>query len=91
MRLTQDVCMDVFLERIRQNKLWGKQRHSKGDWLMILGEEYGEVCQAMQKNKNWGKESDANNLYEELIHVAAVAVAIAEQVKEEMEHELSSM
>ncbi|MFC3883775.1 hypothetical protein ACFOU2_09785 [Bacillus songklensis] len=54
-----------------------------GTWLQILVEEVGEVAQAMQAQKGWGKESDADDLYTELIHVAAVAVAIAEQVKEE--------
>lgn len=73
----------VKAERHRQNELYGYQRHSHGDWLMILAEEQGEVAQAMQKEKGWGKETDASNLYEELIHVAAVASAIAEQVLEE--------
>lgn len=82
-RLSQEVLSDVKAERQRQNELYGLQRHAHGDWLMILGEEVGEVAQAMQKSKGWGKESDAADLYTELIHVAAVAVAIAEQVKEE--------
>lgn len=84
-QLKKDVLHAVENERLRQNDLWGKQRHSYGDWLKILIEEVGEVAQAMQKDQGWGKESDASNLYSELIHVAAVAVAIAEQVKEENE------
>jgi NTP pyrophosphatase (non-canonical NTP hydrolase) len=80
--LRMDVLSDVDKERTRQNELWGKQKHSLGDWLKILVEEVGEVAQAMQKEKDWGKDSDASNLYEELVHTAAVAVAIAEQVKE---------
>jgi hypothetical protein len=80
-----DVLVDVGLERIRQNSKWGRQRHENGKWLMILGEEYGEVCQAMQKELGWGKKTDADDLYIELIHLAAVAIAIAEQVKEEEE------
>lgn len=78
-----EVLSHVGKERDRQNVLWGKQHHDYGTWLTILVEEVGEVAQAMQKQKNWGKDSDSDNLYEELIHVAAVAVAIAEQVKEE--------
>lgn len=46
-----DVNHDVFCERVNQNLKWGVQRHSHGDWLMILGEEFGEVAQAMQKKK----------------------------------------
>lgn len=79
---TMVVLNDVEKERARQNELWGVQRHDYGTWLTILIEEVGEVAQAMQAAKGWGKKTDANNLYTELIHVAAVAVAIAEQVKE---------
>ncbi len=88
MDLTKAVCKMVVAERARQNEKWGLQRHDYGIWLTILVEEVGEVAQAMQKNKGWGKDSDASNLYEELIHVAAVAVAIAEQVKEESDAHL---
>lgn len=80
--LILSVIKSVLLERKRQITLWGKERHAYGDWLKILIEEVGEVAQAMQQKTEWVKETDSNNLYEELIHVAAVACAIAEQVKE---------
>lgn len=84
-QLRINILTDIDKERNRQDEMWGRQRHTLGDWLMILGEEFGEVCQAMQKSKSWGKDSDANDLYEELIHLAAVSVEIAEQVREERE------
>jgi len=76
---------DVLRERVRQNEKWGCQRHHMGAWLAILAEEFGEVSQAMQGRLGLTsmKDSDADDLYEELIQVAAVASAIAEQVKEE--------
>lgn len=77
----------VLNERLRQNRKWGEQRHDLGTWLQILIEEVGEVAQAMQTHKGWGKDTDASNLYEELIHVSAVASAIAEQVMEQDENE----
>ncbi|VXC07393.1 conserved hypothetical protein [Bacillus sp. 349Y] len=83
MSLTESVLNEVLAERIRQNNKWGLQRHDYGTWLQILVEEVGEVAQAMQREKGWGKDSDASNLDLELIHVAAVAVAMAEQVIEE--------
>lgn len=82
--LRSSVMEDVDKERNRQDEKWGVQRHDMGTWLTILVEEVGEVAQAMQTNKGWGKQSDANNLYQELIHVAAVAVSIAEQIREEL-------
>lgn len=75
-----DVLMDIDNERDRQDAMWGEQNHDYPVWLTILIEEVGEVAQAIQSNKNWGKESDAHDLYKELIQVAAVATAMAEQV-----------
>jgi hypothetical protein len=81
--LREHVLNEVNLERDRQNAKWGRQRHTDGDWLKILGEEFGEVCQTMQHSMPWAKESDAGDEYTELIHLAAVAVARAEQILEE--------
>jgi NTP pyrophosphatase (non-canonical NTP hydrolase) len=88
-KLTYDTLFEVGLERERQDQKWGLQRHSWGKWLGILGEEFGEVCQAINRINFPGdaKETDSDNLYEELIQVAAVAVAIAEQVREEKEND----
>lgn len=82
MNLTTKVLGDILMERSRQNAKWGKQRHSYPYWLSILVEEVGEVSQAIQKDSVSHKETDADDLYTELIHVAAVATAIAEQVRE---------
>ncbi|MED1919502.1 MazG-like family protein [Brevibacillus sp. DP1.3A] len=79
------VNSDVLEERCRQDAKWGKQRHDLGRWLAILTEEVGEVSQAMQGTWGWGKPTDSKDLYKELIQVAAVASAIAEQVREQME------
>lgn len=81
-QVMQQINNDVLKERERQNEIWGLQRHPLGTWLAILGEEFGEVCQAIQQGSVACKETDADDLYTELIHVAAVASAIAEQVRE---------
>lgn len=80
--IRMSVLADINLERDRQNKLWGLQRHNMGDWLKILIEEVGEVAQAMQKDNDCYKQSDADDLFKELIQVAAVACAMAEQVRD---------
>jgi NTP pyrophosphatase (non-canonical NTP hydrolase) len=84
LNLTLQVLLAIDAERTRQNQLWGKQRHDIGKWLAILGEEFGEVAQAMQPHMGLKttKDSDANDLYKELIQVAAVSCAFAEQIKE---------
>lgn len=84
--LMQKVNKDVLTERHRQNEKWGHQRHDHSYWLAILVEEVGEVAQAIQQGSVASKETDADDLYTELIHVAAVASAFAEQVREERGH-----
>ncbi|MES9681762.1 MazG-like family protein [Gottfriedia acidiceleris] len=83
--LMDSVNEEVYQERLRQIEKWGNQRHPIGTWLSILGEEFGEVCQAAQSELGLVsvKDTDADDLYMECIHVAAVASAIAEQIKEQ--------
>ena len=66
-------------ERSRQQKAWNREHeHGYGDCssdrvtepikAAVLGEEYGEVCRALL-------DGDAEGLRNELVQVAAVAVA----------------
>lgn len=74
--------MQVINDDVLEERKRGVQRHSMGTWLAILVEEVGEVAQAIQQGSVASKDTDADDLYTELIHVAAVASAIAEQVRE---------
>lgn len=65
----------VRAERLRQDKKWGEQNHVYYKWATILGEEYGEVCRA-----TFESSGNLKQIYEEASHVAAVAVAIMENV-----------
>lgn len=79
---TWAVCDDVERERKRQDSLvesgkipWNcsdpdTDLHAK---LTVLAEEFGEVARAIL---------EGGNVYEECVHCAAVAVAIAESVRE---------
>jgi len=72
------VFVEVSKERDRQDRLWGEQNHDPVYWLSILGEEFGEACQAFN---NYWFESTSDNLdayREEIIQVAAVAVEMIE-------------
>jgi NTP pyrophosphatase (non-canonical NTP hydrolase) len=81
-RLMEFVRDCIVNERHRQTELYGIQRHEMTKWLAILVEEVGEVAQAMQQGTASQKQTDADNLFDELIQVAAVAAAMAEQIKE---------
>lgn len=89
--LKRRVILQVLKERKYQIQLWGKQTYKNPlYWLGILTEEVGEFAQAVNetvldnaKKKHLG---GADNMVKELIQVAAVAVAAAEDILEQKEN-----
>jgi NTP pyrophosphatase (non-canonical NTP hydrolase) len=59
-------------ERVRQYNKFGNQHMTPSQWLVVLGEEYGELCKAVC-------DGDYQNSLDELIQVAAVCANIYEQ------------
>lgn len=73
---------DVIRERVRQDEKWGIQNHDIFLYLTILGEEFGETCQAALEAR-FGKDKATEplrylKLREEAVQTAAVALAIVE-------------
>ena len=67
MRDETNITIDVLREVQAQDEKWGADRNqSDGMWALILGEEFGEACQAALQ--------DHDALEGELIQVAAVAM-----------------
>ena len=75
----QEALQLINQERDRQDAKWGEQNHNLSDWLVILGEEYGEACEASLEVK-FGKGNIAD-FRSEIVQVAAVAVAILEYLE----------
>lgn len=74
--MNNNLLHEVEAERTRQDEKWGASRKLRSElWATILGEEYGEACKAVL-------EVDAVNLREELMQVAAVALAWIESLDE---------
>ena len=81
------VYSEIALERIRQESKWGEQNHHPMIWLSILGEEYGEACEAANEAYFPGKlNGEWGNYREELIQVAAVAIAMVESLDRELKN-----
>lgn len=77
------ILKDIVKERQRQDSIWGEQNHRIEFWTGILGEEFGELCEAInetvfdngpEKREKGGYE----NMKKEAIHVAAVAIGFLE-------------
>lgn len=62
----------IRVERERQYAKWGEQNHDPYTWLAILGEEHGELAQAILHDTFGGNA--AGTMRKELVEVAAVAV-----------------
>ena len=68
MRDETDITIAVLREVQAQDEKWGADRNqSDGMWALILGEEFGEACQA-------ALQDGPDDLEGELIQVAAVAM-----------------
>lgn len=76
---TAPVLAEVLQERERQQAKWGQQDHDPAVWLMILGEEVGEVNNAALEHL-MGNVPNLSAYREELIQVAAVAVQAVENL-----------
>ena len=72
----------ISAERQRQIAVWGEEKHDPFEWLAILGEEYGELCQAVNETYLMGQRypqlGGVDNIIKEATHVGAVAAAIIE-------------
>lgn len=70
--------LDVIAEMNQQDEKWGADRNQHPFlWQVILGEEFGEVCQAILHDEFGG--SHAGTARDELVQVAAVALQFIEQ------------
>lgn len=75
------MLVEVRRERTRQHDKWGEQNHDDGWWTAILAEEVGEAAQAaLQAHFPDDGSKTLDDLREELIQVAAVAVAWIEAI-----------
>jgi NTP pyrophosphatase (non-canonical NTP hydrolase) len=70
---SEKIVADVLAERARQDLKWGVCHHPSQMWLTILAEEVGEVAKAILLK-------DTKNYREELVQVAAVALAAIESL-----------
>jgi NTP pyrophosphatase (non-canonical NTP hydrolase) len=68
----------VWQERKRQDEKWGEQNHSPEWYYLILAEEVGEVAQAILQTRFGGEHGGIDKIAKEVLHVAAVAVAMLE-------------
>lgn len=75
--LTTGVLAEVRQERQRQHLKWGEQNLGPADWLMVIGEEVGEVSRAVIEHR-LGNAPDLSAYRTELVQVAAATAQAVE-------------
>lgn len=72
----------IVQRRYEQLEKWGEQEHTWSEWATILGEEYGELCEAINEtvlnNATKPELGGLENMVNEVIDVAAVALQMLE-------------
>lgn len=80
------VLDDIIIEDAKQINKWGVQSHTLGNWNMILGEEIGEMQQAMNglifTIDDTSHRERFRDAYKEAIQAATLLIKLAEILKE---------
>lgn len=82
-----EIFEEIEQERFEQDVKWGEQNHKPIEWCAILGEEVGEVNKEALEHHFKVEGSNLSRYREELIQVAAVAVAMIESLDRNNENE----
>lgn len=82
--MTKKIYSELEAENHRQLLQWGIQNHSISDWLMIIGEEFGEACQSGVEVKFSSNEVKRRERLEELraelVQLSAVTAAMIDSL-----------
>jgi hypothetical protein len=76
--LCEDALDMIAEEDVSQIEKWGNQKHHIHKWMIILGEEYGELCLAVLG-------CQLKDIIREATHVATVALKIAWMARRKFE------
>lgn len=71
----------VLDERKRQDEKWGVQDHTAPVWAAIIGEEYGEMCKAINEYGFNPTRATEDEIYTEAIQTMASCMAMLECIE----------
>lgn len=76
--MQEKIIEKVLEERMRQDEKWGESNHSASVWGMIIGEEYGEMCKAINELGFSPIPEIEERIYKEAIQTMASCMAMLE-------------
>lgn len=79
--IQEKIINKVLGERKRQDAKWGEQNHAMPIWGTIIGEEYGEMCQAINEFGFNPTPETEEQICVEAIHTMASCMAMLECIE----------
>ena len=79
--MKEKIFNNVIAERRRQDEKWGEQNHFPERWATIIGEEYGEMCQAINEFSFNPTPETEDQIYTEAIQTMASCMAMLECIE----------
>lgn len=76
--MREKIIADILKERQRQDEKWGEQNHIAPLWATIIGEEYGEMCKAINEFGFDPIPEKEQEIYTEAIQTMASCMAMLE-------------
>lgn len=77
-----EAMQDVISERWRQHEKWGIQNHAPAEWAALIGEEYGELCEAINEttldNADKPERGGIDKMRVEAVQLAALSMQFVE-------------
>lgn len=77
----EKIIKKVLEERKRQDQKWGEQNHNAPVWGMIIGEEYGEMCKAINEFGFNPTPETEQDIYTETVQTMASCMAMLECIE----------
>lgn len=74
----REIIEYLLAERVHQDHKWGEQNHSPDKWISIIGEEFGEICKAVNEYDFRPSLDTENKIIEETIQTMASCMAMIE-------------
>ncbi len=81
MEIQKKIIEKVLEERKRQDEKWGVQNHATPVWATIIGEEYGEMCKAINEYGFNPTRVTEDEIYTEAIQTMASCMAMLECIE----------
>lgn len=79
-QLDEKIINEVFIEKSRQDTNWGDRKYSAAQWASSLGEDFGEMCKAINNYEFNKTKENKKYIQEETVRMIASCFSMLESI-----------